>query len=341
VEDDLAAASTWLQGSEGSGIRVIDEASVSLVRERVRSEAVAAGLHAPKAAALVNVASELAHNQLRYARAGVVAVRRVERDRHVGVEVVAADRGPGIGDVAGALDGGAARTTSLGVGLSAVHELADEVDMDVRLGEGMCVWARQFSEPAPRRPRVGVFGRPFPGERISGDDAAFSRGPDALLVGLIDGLGHGDAARGAAVRAARWLTSHPDHVPQTILEGCDARLARTRGAVMTAARIEASGDLSIAGVGNVGARAYGVGAPWRFGGSSFVLGTPGGARRIAIERHRLAPRDVLVLFTDGIRSHFDLTGEHELLREHPIVVAQRVVERFARPDDDVLVMVVG
>ena len=37
----------------------------------------------------------------------------------------------------------------------------------------------------------------------------------------------------------------------------------------------------------------------------------------------------------------DLTGEHDLLREHPVVIAQRVVERFARDNDDVLVMVVG
>jgi hypothetical protein len=48
-----------------------------------------------------------------------------------------------------------------------------------------------------------------------------------------------------------------------------------------------------------------------------------------------------VLFSDGVRSRVDLAGELDLLREHPVVVAQRVVERFGRPDDDVLVLVVG
>ena len=95
-------------------------------------------------------------------------------------------------------------------------------------------------------------------------------------------------------------------------------------------------------MGNVGAHVYGPGPSWRFGGSSYVLGSPGGARRIAVESHRMGPRDVLLLFTDGIRFRgLDLTGDLELLREHPAVIAQRIVERFARDDDDVLVMAVG
>jgi N-acetylglucosamine kinase-like BadF-type ATPase len=110
---------------------------------------------------------------------------------------------------------------------------------------------------------------------------------------------------------------------------------------MASARLEASGDMTVAGVGNVGAHVYGPEASWRFGGSSYVLGSPGGARRIAVEHRHVDVRDVLVLFSDGIRSKLDLTGELDLLREHPAVIAQRVVERFARDDDDVLVMVVG
>jgi len=338
VEVDLDPIETWI-GAEG--VPVIDEASVAVVRERVRAEAARVGLSEVPAAALVNVASELAHNHLAHARSGVIVVRAAQRGEQRGLEVVAADRGPGIADVARALEGRPSRPGSLGVGLVAACELADEVDIDVRLGEGTCVWARKFDGPAPRRPRVGVFGRPFPGEGCSGDDAAFARGGSALLFGVIDGLGHGEAARHASIRAARALAATPDSTPELLLAECDRRLARTRGAVMASARLDAAGDLSIAGVGNVGAHAYGMGPSWRFGGSSFVLGSPGGVRRIAVENHRFQTRDVLVLFTDGIRSRLDLTGELDLLREHPAVVAQRIVERFARDDDDVLVMVVG
>ncbi len=220
-------------------------------------------------------------------------------------------------------------------------ELADEVDFDVRLGEGTCVWARKFAEAGPRRPRVGVFGRSFPGERVSGDDAAFLRSSAHLLVGVVDGLGHGDPARQASARAARALLALGDRAPDALLADCDRRLGRTRGAVMAVGSTGRSRGHDVAGVGNVSAHAYGTGPAWRFGGSSFVLGAPGGAHRIAVEKRKLGAREVLVLFTDGIRSRMDLTGELDLLREHPAVVAQRVVERFSRDDDDVLVMAVG
>jgi hypothetical protein len=56
---------------------------------------------------------------------------------------------------------------------------------------------------------------------------------------------------------------------------------------------------------------------------------------------QLDARDVLVVYSDGIRSGLNLMSERDLLREHPIVVAQRIVERFGRPDDDAVVMVIG
>jgi len=339
LDVSLDPLATWM--GEVQGIPVIDEASVAVVRERVREEAARIGLGDAPAAALVNVASELAHNQRVHARSGVVVVRPVQRGEQRGLEVVAADRGGGITDVARALEGRPSRAGSLGVGLAAVLELADEVDMDVRLGEGTCVWARKFEGLAPRRPRVGVFGRCFPGERHSGDDAGFVRSGDALLVGVVDGLGHGEPARQASVRAARLVASRAGATPEGLLAECDRLLARTRGAVMASARLNATGDMSVAGVGNVGAHVYGPGPSWRFGGSSYVLGSPGGARRIAVEHHRVETRDVLVLFSDGIRSKLDLTGQLDLLREPPVVIAQRIVERFGRDDDDVLVMVVG
>jgi len=77
------------------------------------------------------------------------------------LELIAADRGPGIG---------------LGVGLAAMVELADELDVDVRIGEGSCIWARKLREPrslgesnsasavGPRRDRTR-----------SGDDGCFVR----------------------------------------------------------------------------------------------------------------------------------------------------------------------
>ena len=322
---------------------VVDAASTSLVRERVRATAARIGLPDLAAAALVNVASELAHNQLAHAEArGFVAVHPVSRGADVGLEVVAADSGRGIPDIARALEGRPSGDSSLGIGLAAVLELADEVDFDVRLTEGTCVWARKFARSETRRRRVGIYGRPCPGEITSGDDAAFARLGDWLSAGVADGLGHGEAAREAAERARNVLLASPEIDPQALLTRCDAALARTRGAVMAVARIdEGRGEIDVSSVGNVGAQLVGASGSRRFGGSSFVLGAPGGARRMATEHRRMEPRDVLLLCSDGVSSRADLTGDHSLLREHPVVIAQRVVERFARDGDDVTVMAVG
>jgi anti-sigma regulatory factor (Ser/Thr protein kinase) len=339
VEDDLSAFGGWVRGLEVTP--VIDEASVSLVREQVRAEGERAGLPAVPVASLVNVASELAHNQLAHGRAGVVGVRTIAGREGPGLEVVAADAGPGIVDVARAIEGRGGSARGLGVGLAAVHELADEVDMDVRLDEGLCVRARKYAQTSHRGRRVGIYGRPFPGESASGDDATFVRSGGSVVVGVADGLGHGPAARQASALAMRLLADRAGAGIEQALSECDPALYGTRGAVATAARVDDLGSVAVAAVGNVGAHMYGPSGSGRFGGSSFVLGARGQVKRIASETRLLGPRDVLVLFSDGIRSSINLAAEAELLREHPVVVAQRVVERFARPDDDVLVLVVG
>jgi serine/threonine protein phosphatase PrpC len=58
-----------------------------------------------------------------------------------------------------------------------------------------------------------------------------------------------------------------------------------------------------------------------------------------VETKKLEPSDVLLMCTDGVRTRLSLDADFELLREHPVVIAARVVERFSREDDDVLVLV--
>ena len=153
---------------------VVDEASVSQLREEVRR--VAAGrLDATTTEQLVTAASELGMNQLVHAGGGRVAVLPIERAGVVGVEVIAADAGPGIATPSAALRGEVGpHTKGLGAGLSAVLRLCQEVDFDVRQGEGTCVWARSYASALPRS-EVAILGRPHPHERVSGDHAAFAR----------------------------------------------------------------------------------------------------------------------------------------------------------------------
>jgi anti-sigma regulatory factor (Ser/Thr protein kinase)/serine/threonine protein phosphatase PrpC len=333
----------WL-GQEAR-LRVIDESSVAVVREKVRDEGRALGLPDTATAALVNVASELGHNQIAHAGGGEMAIRRIERANIPGLEVIAADCGPGMASPTDALQGvsrsGGGSKKGLGVGVHAVVELSDETDFDIRIGEGTCVWARKFAQAVPRRRQIGIYGRACPNEDVSGDDGTFLRGDDSLVLTIADGLGHGALAREAAALATETLASRgADPVDQALLR-CHDALRETRGAVMAVAKIREPGNVAVVGcVGNVSVHVYGVGAARRFAGPSFVLGAAGRTPKVFLEEQMLAPSDAVVLFTDGLTTKTDLEGELDLvLREHPIRIAHRLLERFGRENDDALVLV--
>ena len=318
-------------------IPIHDEASISLVRDWVRKEGAAAGLSEVETGALVNVASELAHNQLAHATGGCVAVRQLEGRK--GVEVIAGDAGQGIADPRAALRGaGSTEGKSLGVGLSAVCELADEVDIDVRLREGTCVRARKLAAPFARERCVGIFGRPIEGERVSGDDATFLREGGELLVALCDGLGHGPEAREASSRAVAVIA--PSVSLSELFSRANLALVRTRGAVMSAASIDKAGTVDVALLGNVEAYVCGRSSTRRHVGNAAVLGKhpPKGP---LVARDTLASAELLVLFSDGLSTRLSLEREDALLHEHPIVVAQALMTRYGTTRDDATVVVVG
>lgn len=329
---------TWRLGSDV--LPTLDEASVSEARERVRRESEELGLSMNTAASLAIVVSELAHNHLIHARGGLIATRPIERDGVSGLEIVAADRGDGILDPERALRGGGSTGSGLGIGLAGVRGLADEVDIDVRLGEGTCVWARKFDEPVRRRREVGAIGRRLDGERFCGDHAAFVRLEEALVLAAADGLGHGLPACEASHRAIELVLDAPERALQdTLLEGHEA-LQRTRGAVMGLARIEEpSGRCSMATVGNVSTYVCGPGVFERYSGSSAALGLPGKPPKIRTELVELRPWDIVFQFSDGISARAHLKGEDSLLREHAVVIAQHLIRTFATDKDDVLVQV--
>lgn len=332
----------WLVGCERLEIR--DAASVSLAREQVRTRAAAAGLAALATERLVSAVSELAHNQLAHAKGGTIGTRAIVRGGVTGLEVVAADRGPGIADPAAAYRGGKV-TGSLGVGLGAAHRQVDELDADVRLGQGTCIRVRTFAAPVPRC-ELAIYGRPHPDEAVSGDDAAVARDQHGCTFAIVDGLGHGPLAREPAHAAMLEVLRAPDRDPVRLLTDCHAALHGSRGAVMAAARIEAHATpegrtLTYASIGNIAARVIGVDLQGRpLPSAPGVLGTSSFPRRLVPSVITLAPREVFVACSDGIATRFDLTAEPALLREPALVLAAYLVHTFGRTTDDALVVVV-
>jgi anti-sigma regulatory factor (Ser/Thr protein kinase) len=324
-------------------IRVGDEAAVSQVREAVRARAAAIGLDRDRTERLVTAASELGHNQIAHAGGGEMLVRTVARHGVPGLEVLARDRGGGISEPVPALRGerpaGTVASRGLGVGLSSAHRLADELDFDVRSGEGTTIAARKFKSPVPRS-EVAVLARPCRGETVIGDDGAFLRRSDGLLLAVADGLGHGPLAREAAALAIATLRDSSSVSPRELLQLCHHAVTKTRGAVMSVVYIPDDGtELVQAGVGNIACHLYRNRASTRFPSTPGVLGQARPGERVLENRSPLGGRHVLVLYSDGLSSRIDLTNDAALLREPPLIIAHRLVAEHGRDHDDSLVLV--
>jgi anti-sigma regulatory factor (Ser/Thr protein kinase) len=321
---------------------VRDAADVSAVRQLVREHAAAAGLPTERRERLVSAASELAHNQIAHALRGEVLVQGVMRLGTAGVEVIARDGGGGIKDPTAALRSSVSSTgSSLGVGLGAAYRLADEMDFDVRWGQGTRIAARTFATAIPRS-EVAILGRPCEGESVSGDDASFQRRGDELMLAVTDGLGHGPSAQEAAQKAIEVFASSNAPDPVGLLAACQATLSATRGAVMAVVTLTpqpGGARLRQAGLGNISCHVYQPKNAVRLPSTPGVLGQPGPKPRIQEQSASLTGRYVLVMFSDGLSSRLDLSEEAALLREPPLLVAHQLLLAHGRSYDDNLILV--
>lgn len=126
---------------EASEIRVEirTDRDVVAVRGEGRSLARQIGFSATEVTLVATAISEVARNILTHAGTGAVTLSLVEKDGRRGILVVADDTGPGIADVAAAMQDGFSTGSGMGVGLPGARRLMDDFAVDTRVGEGTTV----------------------------------------------------------------------------------------------------------------------------------------------------------------------------------------------------------
>src|SRR5260221_11179094 len=187
----------------------------------------------------------------------------------------------------------------------------------------------------------GVASRPLPGEVVCGDRHLIKPITDGLLAAVVDGLGHGDEATAAAKTAIAVLESHAEESLTSLVKRCHEALTKTRGAVMTLARLRWLGsELTWLGVGNVEAIMLRADRQAKARSDRVLLRSGLVGYQLPVLRAgtlRLAPDDLIIFATDGIDAAFP---EGLVCSDSPQQLADSILERHFKGHDDALVLVV-
>ena len=289
------------------------------------------------------VVTELAANLIKHAGRGTLSARPVEHGGRCGIEIEAADQGPGIGDVERSFTDGFSTAGSLGYGLGTVNRLMDEVDVNSAAGCGTRIFCRRWlrsSHPEPMRSawEVAVFTKPRDDMKENGDAFVVKEWDRRLLVGLIDGLGHGELAQQAALAAQRYVQGHYDSPLENIFAGVSRACRATRGVVMALARFDSARQISFATVGNIEVRARCGPERLPFAVERGYLGAAQISARVQCFPWK--PEWLFVLHTDGLNTHWNWNDFSAVDQASPRAVAQALMRKLASGQDDATVLAV-
>jgi anti-sigma regulatory factor (Ser/Thr protein kinase) len=286
------------------------------------------------------VATELATNIAQHAGEGEILVRDTGGSTPA-IELLAIDRGPGIADVARAMEDGYSTAGTLGHGMGSVGRQADESEVFSRTPGGTVAVARIWRSADHRESSFFVAGVSvaLAGEPVCGDDwsVTWRQHQGELLV--VDGLGHGIAASEAAMAAVRTFDSSRASSAPMLVEELHQALRATRGAAVSVAAVDLENELvKFAGLGNVGGAII---TPERKRTNMVSQnGTAGHmARRVSEFSYPFRAGSILVMFTDGLVSSWDPAAYPDLWSYDPAIIAGVLYRDFSRRRDDVTVVV--
>lgn len=322
-------------------IPVQETSQVGQARRSAVALANSLGLDETDSGRVALIATEAATNMIKHAKHGELLLRPLRCGDQAGLEVLAIDRGPGLADVQRCFTDGFSTAGSPGTGLGAVKRLAQVCDIYSVRGKGTALVAEVWHGERPVQAfDVGAICVPIRGETVAGDAWHVVADGARVIAMVADGLGHGPLAAEASVRATALLGEYAGESPAALLDRAHAALRSTRGATVAVAEIEGDQrEVRYAGIGNIGAAIVTAGGD----GKSLVSmnGTVGGeARRVQQFSYPLPPRSLIVMYSDGLTSRWQLQDYPGLAQRHPALIAGTLYRDFGRQRDDAAVLVI-
>jgi anti-sigma regulatory factor (Ser/Thr protein kinase) len=314
-----------------------DPSRVASARRLAMTIAREEGLDPSSIAAAELVATEMATNLLKHAKAGEMHMARLSTQGSHGVDVIAIDRGPGIVSIEECLRDGYSRAGTSGTGLGAISRNSGVFDAYSEPGKGTVMFAR-ISGLVEGRMVVGSAGRPVAGEDVSGDAWAM-RQEDGFSVFIVaDGLGHGIHASEASAEAVSAFRTSQETTPTLLVQRVHRALRGTRGAAVAVASLDHQKRVvRYAGIGNI---AGSVVSPVK---TQFMISHNGTAGHEAAHFQEFVypfpEGSVLIMHSDGLSTSWNLAAYPGLLLRHPGVIGGTLYRDAGRQRDDALIVV--
>jgi len=333
-----------MQAPVPQSLDIQHESDVSKARRAGKTAAGGLGFGPEACEEIALVMIELATNLLKHAQGGSLILTPIAAGGRTGLEIVSQDSGPGIPDVELALADRFTTAGSRGTGLGTINRLMDEMNITSRHGRGTRIVCRKWiraHQPSvrPCPLAVGVATRPCGAGKVNGDSFLIKRWSESMLVGVIDGLGHGTFAHRAAVTATTYVESHFDRPLDQIFLGVNRACRATRGVVMALARFDWGSDLlTFASVGNIEARVFPDRKSFNFTIRRGIVGL--NAPNPVVSEHPWPANHLLILHSDGLPTHWNWKDFPGLPEQPPTVIAQQLLRDLAKDNDDATVLAV-
>ncbi|HEV2437912.1 MAG TPA: anti-sigma regulatory factor [Verrucomicrobiae bacterium] len=125
-------------------VSINSAADIVTARQRGRALAQELGFDGSDLTLIATAISEVARNIVNHAKRGEITLAPVNHSSKRGILVVARDEGPGIKDVAKAMQYGYSTNKGLGVGLPGAKWLMDDFEIDTRVGKGTTITMKKW-----------------------------------------------------------------------------------------------------------------------------------------------------------------------------------------------------
>lgn len=336
------------KGSTGAynRYRIEDRSFFSIIKKEIGSSASALGFPIGKVGKIQIVAAELASNLLKFGdRNRELLWKEVMYKGEAGIEILALDKGPGIGSIAQALEDGFSTSGTAGEGLGAIQRQSDFFEIYSRPAQGTVVLSRFFvNEGFPLKNQALNFAAlsvAKPNEMLCGDGYLVEYEPEEQRFNILimDGLGHGPGAYEASQAGIEAYAAIPKDSPSQSLRLVHEQIKKTRGTVAMALEYHFKEEtLSYCGVGNIAGKTISFNTSKYFSSFNGIVGHVMSSR-IHDQEMPWERGGLLVIHSDGLVSRWDLTKYVQIQKYDPAVLAACLYRDFSRGNDDTTIII--